>query len=63
MYIINFKTKGYELTAGNIIHLILNYKLKRLVGYPIYDYLKTKTGKNSIFKKKLSEKNVEGIKN
>ena len=32
MYIINFKTTGYELTAlGNIINSILNYKLKRLV--------------------------------
>ena len=32
MYIINFKTKGYELTAsGNLINSILNYKLTRLI--------------------------------
>ena len=32
MYIMNFKTKGYELTAlGNINYSIANYKLKRLV--------------------------------
>ena len=33
MYIINFKTIRYKLTAsGNIIHSILNYKLMRPVG-------------------------------
>ena len=32
MYIINFKTKSYKLTAsGNLINSILNYNLKRLV--------------------------------
>ena len=52
VYIINFKTKSYELTAwSNIIYSILNYKLKRVVSN-LRLPKKTKTGKNSNFKKK-----------
>ena len=53
LYIINFKTKGYELTAsGSIIISILNYKLKRLVRI-LRLHKEQKTGKNSNFKKKI----------
>ena len=62
VYIINFKTKGYELTAsGNIINSILNYKLKRLVSN-LRLPKKQKQAKTAVSRKKLSEKRVEGIK-
>ena len=62
MYIINFKTKGYELTAsGNIKNTILNNKRKRLVS--IFRLPKEqKQAKTAISRKKLSEKSVEGNK-
>ena len=63
MYIINFKTKGYELTAsGNIINSILNYKRKRLVSI-FWLPKEQKQAKTAISRKKLSEKSVEGNKN
>ena len=53
IYVINFKTKVYELTAsGNIINSILNYKLKRLVsslGLP----KEQKQAKTAISRKKI----------
>ena len=57
MYIINLKTKGYELTAlGNIINSILNYKLKRLV-------INLRLPKEQKQAKTAIAKSVEGIKN
>ena len=62
MYIINFKTKGYELTSsGNIINSILNYKLKRLVSN-LRLPKEQKQAKTAISRKELREKSVEGIK-
>ena len=58
MFIMNFKTIRYKLTAsGYIIHSILNYKPMRPVSN-----LRLPKEKNSKLKKKLSEKSVEGIK-
>ena len=57
MYIINFKTIRYKLSAlGNTIHSIFNYKLLR----PVCKLRLPKEKKTAI--KKLSEKSVEGIK-
>ena len=58
MFIINFKTIRYKLTAsGNIIHSILNYKPMRPVSY-----LRLPSEQKQQIQKKLSEKSVEGIK-
>ena len=62
MYIINFKTNCYKLTAsGNVIHSILNYKLLRPAGN--LRLPKNKNRQNSKLKKKFSGKSVEDIKN
>ena len=60
MFIINFKTIHYELSAsGNIIHSIVNYKLMR----PVSNLrLPKELEKRQFQEKKLSEKSVEGIK-
>ena len=62
MYIINLKTKGYELTvSGNIINSIPNYKLKRLVSN-LRLPKEQKQEKTAISRTKLSKKSAEGIK-
>ena len=58
MFIINFKTIRYKLTAsGNINHSILNYKPMR----PVINLWLPKEQKQQN-QEKLSEKSVEGIK-
>ena len=54
MYIINFKTIRYNLSAsGDIIHSIFNYKLMRPVSNLRLPKEQKKTGKNCKFKKKI----------
>ena len=62
-YIIIFNTFRYKLSAsGNVIYSIFNYKLMRPVSNLRLPKEQKKTEKNSKFKKKLSEKSVEGFK-
>ena len=63
VYIINFKTKSYELTAsGNIINSTLNYKLKRVVSN-LRLPKKQKQAKIAISRKKRARKVSKALKN
>ena len=62
MYIVNFKTIPYKLTAlGNIIHSIINHKLMRPVSSLRLPKNKNRQ-KTANSRKKFTEKSVEGIK-
>ena len=63
MFIKNFKTICYKLTAsGNIIHSILKYKLMRLIS-KLRLPNKQKQAKTATSRKKLIDKSVEGVEN
>ena len=62
MYIINFMTPRYKLTASsNVDHSILNYKLMRPVRN-LWLHKEQKQAKTAKSRIKLSEKSVESIK-